>query len=225
MTDTSSSPSTKTISASNSREFGSNIPADAPEWARVLAEYNHSRFDKIENGIENLSELVGRVMGFTMQTKQVCEGTKELAEVTAARLQAFTRSVDVKADDIAKIRKEVRSLRRDGAFERASMPGEAITTDQRNAISREEAEKIAREADERRERERELKDLRAEVARMNAQISTDAQAREKTRERLLDKLLLPIVTGVVVAIVSVYATYRITRPAVQIEYKEVPHAK
>jgi len=208
---------THATSEPSSREFGSNIPVDAPDWAKALAHYNHQRFDKIEGSLESMSELVGRIMGFTMQTKQTTDGVKELAEVTAARLQAFTKTVDVKADDIAILRKQVRALRRDGVFDpHASQPG--ITTDQREAISREQAEQIAREADERREREREVRELKEEIQAMKA-------AAEKTRDRLLDKILIPIMTGIVLILVSVYATYRITRPAVQFEMKDISHAK
>jgi Fe2+ transport system protein B len=226
MTDISSSRLTKQISESNSREFGSNIPANAPDWAKALAQYNHQRFDKIEGSLESMSELVGRVMGFTMQTKQIGEGVKELAEVTAARVQAFMSSQD-KSDDITKkdidiLRKQMRTLRRDGVFDRSSHP-DGITTDQRNAITAAEAGKIAHEADERREREREVRELKEEIQVMKAASLVKEAAAEKTRDRLLDKILIPIMTGIVLIVVSVYATWRMTRPAVQFEMKEAPH--
>lgn len=211
------------ISQENSSEFGSNIPANTPDWAKSIAKHNHQRFDKIEGLLENQAEFLGRVMGFTMQTKQTAEGVKELAEVTAARLQAFTKTVDIKAEDIVLLRKQMRAMRRDGVLDRSSIPGDAITTDQRNAISREEAEKIAREADERRDHEREIRELKDEVAAGKAAALVKDAAAEKTRDRLLDRILIPIVTGIVLILVSVYATYRITRPAVQFEMKEAPH--
>jgi hypothetical protein len=225
MTDTSSSRSTKETSERSSREFGSNIPADAPEWARTLATHNHQRFDKIEGLLENLHELVGRVMGFTMQTKQTTDGVKELAEVTAVRLQAFTKTVDVKADDIVALRKQVHALRRDGVFQ-----SDVITTDQREIVTREQAEQIALAADEKRDREREIRDLREQNATQAKQIADIAAKQAESSQwwkRNATTIVITGLVGLMTSITSVYVVYRLTKPAVSqtIEYKDQPHAK
>jgi hypothetical protein len=222
MTDISSSQSTKKISEPNSREFGSNIPADAPEWARVLATHNHQRFDKIEGLLENQQEFLGRVMGFTMQTKQTIEGVKELAEVTAARLQVFTKSEDVKADDIALLRKQMRTLRKDGVFDRGSRP-DGITTDQRNAITAAQAADIAREADEKRDLERTVRELKDQNARQAAQIA-DIAAEQRDNSKFWKRNVALLLAGLLCSITTGYSVYRLTKPAVSqtIEYKETP---
>lgn len=197
-----------------------SIPEDAPPWAHGL----FAKADRNEAAIDQLSENIGRLMGVVMPMREELHTTRGLCEAVALRTARLDQERELPLEKLERLRKDVRAIKeaRNTNPGRRSSPEEQLTTDQRNAITREEAEKIAREADEKRERDREAHELRASVARLTAQIAETAAAREKTRTLWTEKLLLPIVVGLVVALCSVYATYRMTRPAVQFEMRETP---
>jgi chromosome segregation ATPase len=205
MTEAISKPQSSTFDASSSLA----IPEDAPPWAQAL----FAKADRNEAAIDQLSEYLGRIMAVVAPLRETVNVTRGLCEATALRVARIDQEREMPLDKIERLRKDVRALKE----RRQSSPDDQLSTDQRNAISREEAERIAREADEERERKNEIERLVKENRDQAARLQAIEDAAADRRKFFARGIVVPIVTGLVVALVSVYATYRLTRPALSVE--------
>lgn len=193
-----------------------SIPEDAPPWA-------HSLFtgkDHLEAAVADLSGYLGRLMAMVAPLGPEVHQMRGLLEATALRVHRLDQEKELPLNQIAKLRREVRDLnqaRKTNPGRPPSTPDESLTTGQREALGREEAEKLVAEANAKRDAAERIRELESALA-----ISNKREEERSAEKKDAWKFWRAAVVALLSAVVAAYATYRLTRPDVSqtIEYTQ-----
>lgn len=193
-------PSSQTLSNTS----GVSVPPDAPEWSAQLFQKTNA----LEALVNDVHGTLGMMMGHVMQAKQEIQSVRGFAEVIAVRVARIDQDREISVDKLISLRKDVRKLREARATnpDVARRPDEQ-TTDERNALTLQQAEALIKAESDKRDRERELAEANAKLAALAAGAAERAESRKYWGRQVIGWLAI-IVTGIVVADVA----YRLTRP-------------